>query len=136
MALTNAEKQRRWRAAHADRRRKVQRIATLLMRSRVTGRVHKVAVGWYETNIDEHFFQLADATIDVLGTEKAISQLKSALWYFLAQRQSARRNRNWHERSGRERWLRDHPDKTVKDYRRWRHTEQQNEQAVAWLLDG
>jgi len=32
MALTNAEKQRRWRAAHTDRRRTVQRVASMLMR--------------------------------------------------------------------------------------------------------
>ena len=36
MPLTNAEKQRRWRQRHADRRRTVARIATMLVRQHLT----------------------------------------------------------------------------------------------------
>jgi hypothetical protein len=92
MALTNADKQRRWRAAHAGRRQSVARIATMLMRrSHTTGRTFELKVGWYETTVDEYFLKLAALLGDALKTDKAIRQLKNALSDCLRARQAARR---------------------------------------------
>jgi hypothetical protein len=153
MPLTNAEKQKRWRAAHGDRRRTVQRIATLLMRhSHPEGHTDEITVGWYTTKVDAYFFKLADLICDALGTDKEIRQLKNALAYYLDRRQSSRREHNWRERRWREHWLRDHPHMTAKEYRRWRNTDEmaawrkavdwattemrRERQAMEWALDG
>jgi hypothetical protein len=112
MALTNAEKQARWRKRHADRRRDVARIATMLMRRRhPEGRTDEITLGWYTTKVDAYFFKLAFQICHALETDKEIRQLKNALAYCLDHRKSDRRRRKWDARMARE-------------------------QATAWALDG
>jgi hypothetical protein len=80
VALTNAEKQARWRLRHADQRRRVARIATTLMRrSHSTGRAIETKVGWNAVTFDEYFYTLATLICGVLKTDKAIKQLRWAL---------------------------------------------------------
>jgi hypothetical protein len=66
-----------------------------------TGRVDQYEVGWYRVNIDAYFLELADLIADVLETEKAIKQLKAALWLIQSRRATARRHRAWERRRAR-----------------------------------
>lgn len=116
MAMSNAEKQRRWRAAHADRRRDVQRIATMLTRrSHAVGRTIEAKVGWNGVTFDAYFYTLAVLLTNVLKTDRAINQLRWGLASVLNDRRSTRREAAWSARCGRER---------------------AQEQAIAWALDG
>jgi hypothetical protein len=91
MALTNAEKQARWRERHADQRRGVARIANLLMRrSRSEGRAIEAKLGWNEVTFDEYFYTLAAVICGVLKTDKAIRQLRWALAKCLQDRRRSR----------------------------------------------
>jgi len=152
MALTNAEKQARWRTAHADRRRTLARITTLLMRRRhAEGRTDEITVGWYTTKVDAYFFKLAFLICDALETDKEIRQLKNALAYCLDRRRAAREA----ECNLRKTWLKEHPRMTAHDFRRLRDTEvaqwwearifanreqrepwHGRERAIMWALDG
>jgi hypothetical protein len=116
MALTNAEKQARWRKRHADRRRDVARIATMLTRRRhPEGRTDEITIGWYTTKVDAYFFKLASLICNALETDKEIRQLKNALAYYLGRRKFAGRQRWWAQHMARKR---------------------SREQATAWALDG
>ncbi len=91
MALSNAEKQARWRGRHADQRRDVARIANLLLRqSRSEGRAVETKVGWNTVTFDEYFYTLAALICTVLKTDKAIRQLRWALARCLYDRAASR----------------------------------------------
>ena len=112
MVLTNAEKQRRWRQRHSDRRRAVARITTMLMRPSHTERsAIEAKVGWNTVTLDTYFLKLADLICNVLKTDRAIKQLRWALAIRLRDRKWGR----WHDRGARER---------------------SRQQAVEWMLDG
>jgi hypothetical protein len=102
MALTNAEKQARWRGRHADQRRRVPRIATLLMRrSHSTGRAVETKVGWNTVTFDGYFYTLASLICDVLKTDRAIKQLRWALAKCLGDRRFRRQAIGDRSRRGR-----------------------------------
>jgi hypothetical protein len=91
MALTNAEKQRAWRQRHAERRRTVVRIATMLMRrSHKDGRTFETRFGWNAVTFDGYFHTLASRLADVLKTDRAIMQLRWALTDILTKRRQGR----------------------------------------------
>jgi hypothetical protein len=117
MALTNAEKQRRWRQHHAEHRRAVARIATMLMRrSHKTGRIIQAKLGWNGVTFDAYFFDLAHLLADVLKTDRALKQLKWALAARVDDRKRARQFEN--ERKARE------------------ARERSRERAIEYALDG
>jgi hypothetical protein len=90
-ALTNAEKQKRWRERHAEDRRVVAHIAAMLMRrDHSYGQPRKAKIGWNTTTFDEYFYTLATLISDVLKTDQAIRQLKWALAQCLDDRRLAR----------------------------------------------
>jgi len=116
MPLTNAEKQRRWRTAHADRRRTAARITSMLMRrSHATGRTSETQYGWNTVMVDGYFYSLAGLLCDLLKTDRAINQLKWALASCVNGRKRARRERLWPARCDRAR---------------------SREQSIEWSLDG
>jgi hypothetical protein len=107
MALTNIEKQARWRERHADRRHAVARIATMLTRQRFSdGITHEIQLGWNTCTIDGYFVDLAKLIGAVLKTDKAIKQLRWALAKCLRDRKRVRE------------WLRENPGMTEEDYQR------------------
>jgi hypothetical protein len=63
MALSNSEKQQRWRERHLTRRRQVQRIAGLLLR---------------RTWSDEHFKEIGDLLQSMMSRD-AVAALRRAL---------------------------------------------------------
>jgi hypothetical protein len=92
MALTNAEKQRAWRARHVDRRHRVALIDSMLMwRQLASGQTFKIQLGWNWVTIDANFFYLASLICGVLETDKAINQLRWSLTKCVRDRQLARR---------------------------------------------
>lgn len=92
MALTNAEKQARWRQHHVERRRAVARIATLLMRrSHTTGRRIEAKLGWNGVTFDAYFLDLAHLLAGVLKTDRDLKQLKWALAAVVDDRKRVRR---------------------------------------------
>jgi hypothetical protein len=94
VALTNIEKQARWRERHADRRHAVARIATMLTRQRFSdGITHEVQVGWNTCTIDGYFLNLAKLICTVLKTDRAIKQLRWALAKCLRDRKAGTRSR-------------------------------------------
>ena len=96
MGLSNAEKQARWRARHVEQRRRVARIANLLLRrSRSDGDTIEAKVGWNDVTFDKYFYTLALLLSDVLKTDRAIRQLRWALYKCLWDR----KDRRWHQRS-------------------------------------
>jgi hypothetical protein len=147
MVLTNAEKQARWRAAHAERRRNVQRIATILMRRRRT---------------NKHISELAQRILMIikLRSGKALQRELEDNLQEMTKRALHRARQVREERQWRDDWLAAHPDMTVKDYRRLRKTAvfewlitrenarraaywheaivkpMVDRQAIAWALDG
>ena len=166
MALTNAEKQRAWRQRHAERRRAVAQIASMLMRrSHTDGEmIEGPRIGWnafgVDVKYDAYFLRLAVLLAKCFSQDNEIKQLRWALEGCLRDRKSARR----HKRDIRKYWLETHPHMGAKDYRRWRDTDEMtawreaekfarwgNEffrsgvqvkeralawQAIAWVLDG
>jgi hypothetical protein len=96
MALTNAEKQRRWRTTHAGRRRTAARITTMLMRrSHSDGRAIGAKIGWNSVTFDAYFLKLAVLICDALKTDRAIRQLRWALSKCLDDRKMARARERW-----------------------------------------
>jgi len=90
-ALTNAEKQKRWRERHTEDRRKVARVAAMLMRrSHTEGHTTQFQVGWNWVTADVYFLRLAVLICDVLKTDRAIKQLRWALAQRLVDRRIAR----------------------------------------------
>jgi hypothetical protein len=87
MALTNAEKQRRWRAAHAKRRRSVARVAAMLSRNAFAERkTHPVRVGMVQIDVDQYFLKLADLISEALSPDKTVKQdrrVKQLSWALL-----------------------------------------------------
>ena len=91
MALSNAEKQARWRARHAEQLQQASRLAALLLRrSRSDGAVIKAKVGWHDVTFDAYFARLAGALCAMLGSDRAIKQLRWALAKCLDERKHAR----------------------------------------------
>jgi hypothetical protein len=147
MALSNAEKQARWRKRHADRRRKVTRITGLLMRQRLT---------------NEHIAELAQCILLVVKRRrgKALHRELSVALQFMTQMAEDHAKHVEQERCRRDDWLAAHPGMTVKDFRwlrttavfKWliaredaRRKDYYHEaivkpnvdrQAMAWMLDG
>jgi len=103
MAFTNAEKQARWRERHIAARRSAQRIANLLVRRK-----------WPDGTIKE----LA-VLLGMFLTREGVRSLRREL---RALKEPTKKERKAHEganaQSIQAAWLRDHPDKTIKDYRR------------------
>jgi hypothetical protein len=109
MPLTNAEKQARWRKRHADRRRTVARIATMLMRRQLT---------------NKHTTELAQR-IALIVKRRRGKLLHRELGKALEVLVRMAENHAEHveqERRYRDDWLAAHPDMTVKDFRRLRKT--------------
>src|SRR5215471_11332288 len=101
MALTNAEKQRRWRQHHAERRRAVARIASMLTRrSHSEGHVEEIAIG-----------------LRAILNKDAIAALRRALRPFRPPTKKETEAR-WREESSarRELWLAEHPDRTADEF--------------------
>jgi hypothetical protein len=91
MALTNREKQKRWRERHSERRRNIARIAKLLMRrSHVFGKTLEVQLGWNWVTFDLYFLHLARLLCVVLKTDRAIMQLQWGLAVCLKERKQTR----------------------------------------------
>jgi hypothetical protein len=98
MALSNREKQQRWREHHIHRRRIVQRIASLLLR---------------QTLQAEHFEALG-ALLRSLMTQAAIADLRRALKPSTKDEMEARDRAD--EVAWRDMWLREHSGRTKADY--------------------
>jgi hypothetical protein len=116
MALTNAEKQHRWRAAHAKRRRTAARIAGMLLHAPSEGEAapYPVKVGWNTAQIDRHAFKLAILIADLLSPDKTIKQdqaIKRLHWAlrhrlsFRTYERETRRERDPQMRAAREQWI-------------------------------
>ena len=91
-ALTNAEKQKRWRERHTEDRRKVARVAAMLIRrSHTEGHTTQFQVGWNWVTADVYFLRLAVLICDVLKTDRAIKQLRWALAQCLDNRRRDRK---------------------------------------------
>lgn len=74
MALSNAEKQARWRARHAGQRQQASRLAALLLRrSRSDGEQIKTKVGWNDVAFDRYFLRLAWVLCTILGSDRAVN---------------------------------------------------------------
>jgi len=100
MALTNAEKQARWRERHAMKRHAVQRISKAILRRQ-----------WSDDTIPE----LASALRSVLNTAGIVA-LRRAI-----KPTTPEEMKTVHEEAFRQEqveWLREHPGKTAKDFRR------------------
>jgi hypothetical protein len=100
MALSNREKQQRWRERHIAQRRSAQRVASLLMRRR-----------WE----NEHFKELAGELRAIMNTA-AIVALRRALKP-IGDEEMAAINRDM-EKQSQALWLREHPGRTAAEYRR------------------
>jgi hypothetical protein len=106
MALSNAEKQARWRERHLAQRRNAQRIVNILVRKTLT---------------DEHIEAVAvllNTFLNRPGVRVLRRQLKALSE---PSEQDMKQNAaHWREAVKHERdvWLREHPGKTAKDYRR------------------
>jgi hypothetical protein len=104
MALSNREKQQRWRERHIVRRREVQRIASLLLR---------------RTWRDEHFEELG-GLLQSMMNHTAIAALRRALKPRTSEEMAAinRASDKANEDAMQRLWLQEHPGRTAKDYRR------------------
>jgi hypothetical protein len=98
MALSNAEKQARWRERHAIKRYAVQRISNAILH-------------WTDNSIAE----LADALTSVLNTS-GIAALRRALKPTTPKEMEAIHKEAFRQEQAL--WLREHPGKTAKDFRR------------------
>jgi hypothetical protein len=128
MALSNAEKQARWRERHIKRRRDAQHVANLLTRRH-----------WPDGDVEE----IASA-LRVLLTSTGIAALRKALRNPTPGERKARHNEAI--RQERAAWLQEHPGKTAKNYKQamatevfeWRRTKAKGEVAAeqqAWKQD-
>jgi hypothetical protein len=80
MALTNAEKQARWRKRHVERRRRAAKLVSLLMRrSHSTGYTIETKFGWNTVTFDKYFYTLAALICDGFKSDREIKQLRWAL---------------------------------------------------------
>jgi hypothetical protein len=138
VALSNAEKQARWRERHAERRQTVARIASMLTRrSHTEGSTTEAKVGWNTVTFDDYFYTLAFRLADVLKTDRAIMQLRWALHVILWKRRHAR----WHERTARkiarkrsrEQSIAIKPPTKKEEEARWR--EQSSARRELWLKE-
>jgi len=100
MALTNAEKQARWRERHAMKRHAVQRISKAILRRQ-----------WSDDTIPE----IASALRSVLNTAGIVA-LRRALKPTTPKEMKAVHKEAF--RQEQVEWLREHPGKTAKDFRR------------------
>jgi hypothetical protein len=100
MALSNREKQQRWRERHIAKRRNVQRIASLLLRRK-----------WD----DEHFEELGGLLQSVMN-RAAIAHLRTRLKPKTNEEVAAIQEAD--EDAFRQLWLREHPGRTAREYRR------------------
>jgi len=136
MALSNAEKQARWRERHIGKRRNAQRIVNLLVRKHLA---------------DEHVIALAEL-LNMFFNRDGVRILRRRLKELAEERPGSAYDRAQNkkatddERHVRDWWLREHPGKTVKDYRRvpqgemeeWRQAKNRDALAVerlAWERD-
>jgi hypothetical protein len=100
MALTNAEKQARWRERHISKRRDAQRIVNLLVRKTVA---------------DQHVEQVA-GLLKTLLNKSGVRILRRALKETTPKKMDAFHRES--ERRFREEWLREHPGHTAAEYNR------------------
>jgi hypothetical protein len=128
MALSNSEKQQRWRERHLARRRQVQRIAGLLLRRK-----------WG----DEHFKELGDLLQSLLSRDDVAALRRALRPRTSAEMEAINRAA---EVAVRELWLREHPGRTCADYDRlpggakweWRLAKSGaivDAERAAWLAD-
>lgn len=117
MALTNAEKQARWREKHIVHRRTAQRFVNLLVRQNQT---------------DEHIVEMADLLATFFNRE-GIRTLRRRLREVSEPDEGVyRKQRKEHARHFREMWLAEHPGCTAKDFNKlsgdergeWRQAQQ------------
>src|SRR5262245_3216466 len=105
MAFTNAEKQARWRERHAWKRYAVQQVCKVLLR---------------EQGTDQTIKELANALRGVLNLS-SIAALRRALKPTTMKEDLAAQTETF--RQWQALWLREHPGKTAKDYRRLINTD-------------
>jgi len=131
MALSNSEKQQRWRERHIGRRRCVARIAAILLRRSWT---------------DEHLKELG-GELQFLMNGPAIAALRRALKPPTSEEMAAMQKAD--EDATRKLWLQEHPGRTAREYRRqmgdpnsevwqWRRSKGQasnDAEAQAWEAD-
>src|SRR5262245_37990763 len=109
MALSNAEKQARWREKHIAKRRDAQRIVNLLVRKQLT---------------DDHVKQIAALLDLLLNNRELIRSLRRELRRLSETGdQEAHNAAFWDEQEKlwRALWLREHPGRTAAEYRRLLH---------------
>jgi hypothetical protein len=121
MPLSNAEKQARWREKHIASRRGALRIATLLMRRNwPEGHVEEIAAELKRFLSTAGVAALRRALKPVSGKEMDAAQKKACNATWLA----------W--------WLKEHPGKSAKDFRRLRSQERmqwQRAMRAKWKAD-
>jgi hypothetical protein len=106
MALSNAEKQARWRERHLAQRRNAQRIVNILVRKTLTDEHIEAVAVLLNTFLNRHGVWVLRRQLKALSEPSEQDKKQNVA--------------HWREAVKHERdvWLREHPGKTAKDYRR------------------